>query len=116
MADANLEEYNEIIDCEITCDSGWFSLIKEVCDHIKTENPGFKIVQIKEKFGLLRIYTEPRYNNKPTQDAWNRLSKVVRWAEHKSAFMCEICGNVGKIDHSRGWIKTHCSYCAEKCK
>lgn len=63
---------------------------------IKKELPVF--VQIKEKFGTLRLYC----------DGGNSVtSHLVRYAELLSSVTCEKCGCPGRRI-SLGWIKTLC--------
>lgn len=57
-------------------------------------------VQIKEKYGTLRIYCD---NNAPETDA------LISFAEYMSAVTCELCGKPGELI-STGW---HCVRCEE---
>lgn len=62
------------------------------------------ILQIKEKFGGLRIYTngvDTEYDN------------YVEFAESMSYRCCEVCGAPGK-PRNTGWTKTLCDTHAEK--
>jgi len=57
-----------------------------------------RIVQVKEKFGTLRIYMDnihPKYKH------------VEVYAELMSATTCESCGNVGRT-YRMGWHQTLC--------
>ena len=55
-------------------------------------------VQVKEKFGTLRFYTD---NWHPVTDAY------ISFAENMSAITCEVCGNPGTINDG-GWLKVRC--------
>lgn len=57
-----------------------------------------RIVQVKEKFGTLRIYMD---NNSP------EFKHVEMYAELMSAVTCEKCGNVGRT-YRVGWHQTLC--------
>lgn len=78
------------------CGDGWFNLILEMCkiiDHHFQIMPSemqnlFKIIQLKEKFGSLVIYSKPRI---PYIDG------IIDLAESISRFTCEICGDKGVI-------------------
>lgn len=62
--------------------------------------PQFKAIQIKEKFGILRIY----------YDGGNEVIEgLVAFAERMSSVTCEICGDaaVGADSHA-GWHMTLC--------
>jgi hypothetical protein len=98
---------------------GWDGLIRNLAAAIDAElerNPDlmqgdipFRIVQMKEKFGSLRIY----------QDGGNRrIDGLIRMTESLSSGICEVCGEVGFLVRSGsgegGWYKTMCADCAAK--
>ena len=68
--------------------------------------PQVVAVQIKEKFGGLRVYTRsgPRF----VEAIQEELREAVGEAEAKSFKTCEMCGQPGKIGGS-SWAKTFCS-------
>ncbi len=74
--------------------------------------PGsFRIVQIKEKFGLLRVY----HNNETGDEVVPQVSRIIQSAIRVSATICEYCGAPGaKLDDSKTWLKTVCSECKAK--
>lgn len=55
-------------------------------------------VQVKEKFGTLRFYTD-------ISDEY--IDGVIQMAEYMSAVTCETCGNLGKL-RGVGWLYTAC--------
>ncbi len=77
---------------------GWAPLINRVFDKLETIKGSIKIVQVKEKWGGLRIYTD--YSNK-------ELDKVIYDAEHESLEVCEVCGQSGKL-RGKSWYYTSC--------
>jgi len=95
--------------------------------------------QIKEKFGTLRFYYD--YEDAPVAihavDSLNsgsslrfmpadngnddektvlrqKIAKIVRDAEIKSASTCEFCGKQGTLRRDLPWIKTLCEKCYAK--
>lgn len=56
------------------------------------------IVQVKEKFGTLRFYT----NGGTDED-----DHYIRFAENMTAVTCETCGAPGQARHN-GWVKVLC--------
>ena len=103
----------------IECGDGWFELLKDCLTEIKAEldkNPytideffdGFKIDQIKEKYGTLRLYITPHTDE---------ISEIIEKAELRSEVTCESCGATGKL---RGgvvgdyWMRTSCQACENK--
>lgn len=92
---------------------GWFDLIWELCENIEKElkssnmqddSAPFEVVQVKEKFGGLRFYTD-----------WSTdtVFDLIQEAEDKSYTICEICGKEGKV-RPGGWIKTLCDEHAKR--
>lgn len=93
--------------CE--CDDGWYNIIESACGiiahHIRNhpdvaEIADFRWVQIKEKFGTLRLYY--------IGGADEYILGVIDMAEDLSGDVCEICGNAGKLCGT-GWFKTLCA-------
>lgn len=121
-----------ILPFGIECDIGWYNLIEAVfsvaCQPLHDINwrmdmyeddseqlkslheqrkkeiqnlPSF--VQIKEKFGTLRIYTD---------NINDSVAGAIMVAERLSACICESCGSTGERRSMRGWISTSCRSCA----
>jgi len=92
----------------IECSDGWSSIIFDFCNvisgHIKYLPEEIKdqiyIVQIKEKFGALRIYMSL---NTPY------INGAIALAETISARICEVCGKDGVKKSFKGYIRTVCS-------
>lgn len=85
-------------DALISVGSGWAQLINRVFDKLASIKGTVKIVQVKEKFGGLRIYTD--YGNV-------ELDKVIHDVGIESVTTCEQCGIAGKI-RGDSWYKTLC--------
>lgn len=77
---------------------GWHTLAIQAIDEIE-KNRGW-IVQVKEKFGGIRIYTQG--------GDLEAIDTIVRAAEEKSQQTCEECGKPGTIMDVGGWYKTRC--------
>lgn len=95
--------------CE--CDDGWFDIINNACaliqNHLKHELtcPAVEFVQIKEKYGGLRLY----YHG---GDEY--VAGVCNMAEAMSYNVCEISGNRGELYAAGHWVRTLSSELAEK--
>jgi len=88
------------------CGDGWFELIKELCEKLKTLNlKVFLVLQVKEKFGGLRFDIGPIETEKADE-----AFRLIEEAEVKSLTVCEECGKPGKPNKT-GWIKTLCDDC-----
>lgn len=106
------------------CDHGWYPLIEEAEEwvndwNLKNCNENVKpssttlgweklrIVQVKEKFGMLTIYCNFYPDN---------LHEKLFDLEQRSAKICERCGKTEgtTCKASHGWIYTLCPQCREK--
>jgi len=88
---------------------GWYDIILQLCTdiqaHANTNNLQVDIVQVKEKFGGLRVYCNA------TDEV---IDKLIEEAENKSLVTCEICGNKAQTTSKGGWCKTICVEHARK--
>jgi hypothetical protein len=88
------------------CHDGWFNLIWELSEAIEKElendpeiKKDFEVIQVKEKFGGLRFYTN-LINDK--------IFKLIDEYEKKSEETCERCGKRGFIRNDIGWFMCLC--------
>lgn len=95
----------------VECQKGWEGLIKPIFDYIEQYNSNkpkeeqIEVIQVKEKFGGLRFYT-----NFKTDE----LKELIRNAESESYKTCEKCGSKDNIGYTvNGWIKTYCLNCVK---
>lgn len=101
---------NNLMAFGIECGPGWFKLIYELCvkldEVIREKYPEmvdtFEVVQVKEKFGTLRFYV-----SSGNEEIYNIIDEY----EHKSATICEMCGNIGHLNSRHGWYSTLCDDC-----
>ena len=82
---------------------GWHSILTELCEKMSKLDKPPRFTQIKEKFGLLRIYTDKIHEEADT---------LIHEAEKHSGTVCENCGQPGKL-RTGGWWKTLCEPCNE---
>lgn len=85
------------------CGDGWFDIINAALGLIKkrstTNNLRVTIVQVKEKFGTLRIYCS---------NGDEHTTTVTDIAELMSELTCELCGDKGSISATMGWNQSRC--------
>lgn len=86
---------------------GWTHLVDKVFDALEDLTSGSreliptpKIIQVKEKWGGLRIYT--------SGDGTHPIEDVIREVENESYNVCEDCGNLGQLRNLNGLYKTTC--------
>jgi hypothetical protein len=94
-----------------TVGKGWASLLDELFDVLDAMQAPPKIIQVKEKWGGLRIYDSGVYlfdNDSPSPE----FERVLRAIERKSFTICETCGQQGVLRRGN-WMKTLCDVHAE---
>lgn len=91
--------------CEVG--DGWFDLIYETCRRIAPldKSNKFYFLQIKEKFGGLRLYCA---------GGNEEIYKITGNAEDESYKICEDCGTRDDVTSEGGWIVTLCGKCRNK--
>lgn len=113
-----IEKHPEWFDCpRIEIEEGhegWCKLIDdafEAVEEVLSQRSGeyFRIVQIKEKFGELRIYFRQKGQH---QDACDRLSEIMSNAGARSRHICEICGAPARLGLKRSTVSVRCEACA----
>ena len=71
---------------------GWLPIVEEMLVALK--DLPITIVQIKEKFGQLRVYGD--YADNITDEQATEIAKTIEVAVYKARHTCEICGEPGK--------------------
>lgn len=104
-----MKEY-KFADVSYECGDGWLPIIEELFDKIQVlvdNDPAyfeFMVLQVKEKFGGLRVYTTG-YDEK--------IDKLIDEAECKCLLTCENCGQPGHMTYRGTWMQTLCDKCYE---
>ena len=85
------------------CGDGWFDIINATLSVIRNRatqsGVAVSVTQVKEKFGLLRIYC---------RNGDNYTNAAVDISELISELMCEVCGRTGIIHTIKGWSQVRC--------
>jgi hypothetical protein len=81
---------------------GWWRLLDEAFNG--AEAAGATVMQIKEKFGGLRVYFEDK-------DGHPALIELERCLEDHAFTVCEACGAPGRPRDDFVWCKTLCDGC-----
>lgn len=89
----------------ISTRGGWATLIEDALEGIDAtlkpeELEHFRISDLKEKYGTLRVYT---------QNAPDAVDPIVEVAERRSALTCEVCGGHGRVFEDRNWYQCRCA-------
>jgi hypothetical protein len=93
-----------VTDYEIDVGPGWHDLLDRLHAELAAADPSYQTVQVKEKFGRLRVYL---------RRASGELEAILDRYEEMSGDVCENCGKPGTCHAStpHGWIKTLCDEC-----
>jgi hypothetical protein len=86
--------------------NGWFDILWRLFEDLEplvanfeqASGNQFEVVQVKEKFGGLRVYVN---------DANDAIRQHIEAAIQESLHTCEVCGQLGK-QHSGDWSRTLC--------
>ena len=91
----------------VTHPCGWDEIVLRLNRELAKTDPGYVLLQTKEKFGTLRFYTVALTTE--GHDA-------VDLAEAESARTCESCGKPGELREDHHWLTTLCDECQERTK
>lgn len=100
----------------LECGPGWRPLLEalfaklepEIAALPEAERHRYRAVQIKEKFGSLRVYTD--------EAATPSMTAAIEEAERASTSICDICSEPGKLRNAEILpIATRCNVHATKC-
>ncbi len=87
------------------CGDGWLNIVVDFCFELEVlfGNLGTEILQVKQKYGELRIAVS--HDDEAIED-------LVQAARQQSLHTCEVCGSPGELQRDeRGWWATQCSPC-----
>lgn len=97
---------------------GWQPMFLEMCQNIvkacEAHNyPATKVtfLQVKEKFGALRVYWHLEGDENHSKDLYDKIDALIENAEQRSYNMCHVCGKEADW-HSTGWVLPYCDACA----
>jgi hypothetical protein len=89
---------------EIRCGPGWYEIIAQALDKFEAIDPNYKIAQIKEKFGGLRLYYHTDFPFGSQER--NQMEEVDKEATEAAEVTCELTGEAGRLYKVGGWIRT----------
>lgn len=100
--------FPQLLQCSLEVNEGWLPLVWDMCEQllasrknlnipISEENPLY-FTQVKEKFGLLRVYAV---------FSTEEDTKIIRMFEDMSQFVCDVCGDQGRV-RGKYWLYVAC--------
>lgn len=87
----------QAVDC---VGKGWEKLVRKVYNARTAIGTTVGIIQVKEKWGGLRIYTD-YYDSE--------LEKTIMQVGEESLKICETCGNPASLVKKETWYQTRCN-------
>jgi hypothetical protein len=90
------------------CGNGWYPLISKTSAKLEklilqlpeNKRKFYKAVQVKQKFGCLRLYMH---------DRTPEMKNIIADAEEESLHTCEVCGRLGGIIQlPNRWVSVNC--------
>lgn len=89
---------------------GWHKITKPLEESLVAM--GVKILQMKQKFGDLRVYF--RVPNDMSDEDIDKVVDMVNAAEEKCASLCEVCGAANSVcKETNGWVGVTCEECGK---
>lgn len=98
---------NQIPDWISQVGKGWAPLLRDLHEKLSKLDPGYRVSQVKEKFGSLRVYAVGG-SNMVNSDLFQQM---INEAERQSETVCENCGAPGEILPTPGWYLCLCDDC-----
>lgn len=97
--------------------NGWAPLIERFYETANQSTIPIVVLQVKEKFGGLRIYWNSEGENVNYFDGrYLEIDRLIDTLRILSTNTCETCGANGKIHMYNSWMKACCNACYEKWK
>ena len=98
---ALIEEYImlEGLERQIFIPYGWYDTVEEMMSELVALDVPINILQIKEKFGGLRVYYESEFGTS--------VDKVVSKASSNVRKVCVVCGSTEDLTNG-GWNRLCC--------
>lgn len=87
--------------------TGWVALLEATMEQLDALAPGWLVVQVKQKFGGLRLYVELPEDLETSSRAL--AHSLVGDAERESFSACDVCGEPGTLTQVReNYWQTRC--------
>lgn len=107
FADCNGDPAKTCMAFGCSCGDGWYNLIYDACYRMMESGlqPETTFLQIKEKFGGLRLYMA---------GATPEIAAIAETAEEESYKICDNCGSHEDVTSEGNWVATLCKKCRNK--
>ena len=89
---------------------GCFALLDRLSAKL-AKDPAIRVVQVKEKYGRLKVYWEGDENAPPDPRLDDEIEAAIREAADESERTCEVCGEPGTHEERHRWWSVRCGPC-----
>ncbi len=91
--------------CSINCGDGWFTILDVLLSELQSradqeKDPQPVAMQIKEKWGELRVYIK---------GATDSQGILIDFARESSLRICDVCAHPGDLLKNSGFFRVRCS-------
>lgn len=107
------EEFPDLLYSNAVMDfpEGWYGLVRTMLTRMQNDvthngDKAERIVEIREKFGRMRIYSQTSHDS--------RFGGMIAMAEAASGMICQNTGEAGVFRNINGWCVTLCDAEYEK--
>ena len=91
---------------------GWFHIVDRLSARL-SKDTAIHVVQIKEKYGRLKVYFEFDENAAPDPRLDAEIEAAICEAADESERTCEVCGEPGTSEMRRNWVTVRCEPCLQ---
>ena len=91
---------------------GWFHILDRLSARLAKDTV-IHVVQVKEKYGRLKVYWEGEENAPPDPRLDAEIEAAIREAADESERTCEVCGQPGISDWRHRWVSVRCEPCLQ---
>ena len=89
---------------------GWFHILDRLSARL-AKDTAIHVVQVKEKYGRLKVYWEGQQNAPPDPRLDAEIEAAIREAADESERTCELCGEPGMSEMRGNWVSVRCGPC-----
>ena len=91
---------------------GWFHIVDRLSTKL-TEDTALHVVQLKEKYGRLKVYFERDESVPPDTRLDAEMETALDEAADESERTCEVCGEPGTSEERNRWVSVRCEPCLQ---
>lgn len=92
---------------QVETPGAWDDLVIKMVSELQSKHPNIRFLQIKEKFGQLRVYVSSK--NDEAEIDYDSINEVISEYEKLSTQICQVCGSKEEVGRKPGyWVMYVC--------